>query len=332
MVIAILVVIGLIFIAFLPSERTIERSIVVATEASKPFKLVNHLPSWTKWSPWYAAHTTTVMTYSDNPEGEGAWYTWDSKDPNIGKGKLTIANSSKPDSITVTLEFEAWEPGVASYYFETIGEKETKVSQKMNVKAANFFGKLQILIMEGVMNHMFDEGLAKIKAEAEAMADEPASAGKMENLGVSDYAEVNYMSVTDTVSFDEIDAFFTKAFTDIMVQAGIQNLGGAGPAFARYHVWNPEEQTAVIEACIPLNGTGTASDQVKPGKIEAGKGVMLDFFGPSYMTEGAHETIDAYIKENNLTLIGAPIEVYIVSDAEAATPDQAHTKLIYPIQ
>src|SRR5690606_22033583 len=133
-----LVAIGVVIIAFMPSERTVERSVVVKAPAKNAFVMVNDLKNWTKWSPWYFMDTTSEMVYSENATGLNAWYTWNSKNENLGTGKLTIIQSAEPDSVIVSLEFGEWDPSQAGYYFESVGENETKVTQKMTMKANGF--------------------------------------------------------------------------------------------------------------------------------------------------------------------------------------------------
>ncbi len=330
-VLASIVVLAVIGIALLPSERTVERSVVVATSADKPFKLVNNLTNWTKWSPWYMEDTTSKMEYSENPEGLGAWYTWDSKNKNLGKGKLTIINSAKPDSIIVQLEFADWPPNTAAYRFEKISDTETKVTQSMELKADGFFMKAMIMLMSGALGNQFETGLANIKKVAEEMPDEPEVQGKTENLVVEEMPGMMYLAYTDSTTVAGISDLLKRAYGEIMVQAGIQGLEQAGAPFAVYETWDPENDRVIIRAGIPVNKEGKSEGNVKYIKTEVQKVASVDFFGPYENSGMGHEAMDAYIQANGLTIVGAPYEFYMNDPSTVTNPMEIHTKISYPV-
>jgi len=331
-VLASIVVLLTITVAFMPSERMVERSILVATPANKPFKMVNELKNWTKWSPWYLMDTTSVMTYSENSAGLDSWYTWDSKNKNIGIGKLTIINSTAPDSVIVSLEFGDWDPSTAGYYFETVGENETKVTQRMPLIAQGFWGKFQIFIMENVMVGMFDKGLALIKSNAESMPDEPEIAGKIEGLAVEEMPAGMSLTFTDTTDMATLSQFLERGYGEIMVQAGMQNLEIAGPVFATYHLWDEENNIAVVECGVPVNKEGVSVGNVIYKTMEPRKALVADFFGPYDNSMKAHLAIIAHAEENQIELGDSPTEIYVNDPSTVSDPMQIHTRVSYPIK
>lgn len=331
-VLASLVVLLTIAVAFMPSERVVERSILVATPANKPFKMVNDLKNWTKWSPWYLMDTTSVMTYSENPAGVDAWYTWDSKDNNIGQGKLTIIRSSAPDSVIVSLKFAEWDPTEAGYYFETVGEHETKVTQRMAMVADGFWGKFQIFIMENMMNNMFDKGLALIKSNAESMPDEPETPGNVQGIAVEEMPAGMCLTFTDTTDIATLSQFLERGYGEIMVQAGMQELEIAGPVFATYHLWDPENNIAVVECGAPVNKEGKSTENVIFKTMEPRQVLVADFFGPYENSMKAHMAIAAHAEDNGMNIGDAPTEIYMNDPSTVTDPMQIHTRICYPIK
>lgn len=331
-VLAGLVLLAIIGIAFLPDERVIERSIVVKATADKPFKLINDLKNWSKWSPWYSMDTAQIMAFSDNTEGEGAWYTWDSENKDLRKGKLTIVHSAKPDSVIVKLEFADWEAGEAGYYFEKVGEDETKVSQRMHVKANGYFYRARILLMEMGLNHMFDEGLAAIKTQAEAMPDEPAPIGRTENLGPSEMAAMMYLGYTDTTAISKLMEFNQLAYSEIMAQAGMQNLEQAGPALSKYYKWDPANDVTIVQCGMQVNKEGKSVGNVEFVKLDAQKVIAADYFGPYEGLGSVHEAIYAYAAKNGMVLNDMPFEFYMNDPSTVTDPNMLHTRVCYPIK
>jgi|GEM_PF-654491 len=330
-VLASLVVVLTVVVAFMPSERTIERSILVASPANKPFKMVNELTNWTKWSPWYLMDTSSVMIFSEPSAGVGAWYTWDSKNSQVGTGKLTISESAASDSVIVNLEMGGWDPFVAGYYFETVGENETKVTQKMQLIAHGFWGRLQIFIMDNMLVKMFDQGLALIKTNAESMADEPEMAGNVEGMTIEELPGGMYLSLTDTIDITSLSDFLAHGFGEIMVQAGMQELEVTGPVFAIYHLWDPENGIAVVECGVPVNKEANSSGDVVYKTLEPRKALVADFFGPYANSEKAHMAMISHAEANEMTIAGAPTEIYMNDPTAVADPMQIHTRIIYPV-
>lgn len=331
-VLAAIAAILLIVIAFLPSERKVEKSIVVNAPQKNAFVLVNDLKNWTKWSPWYLMDTTTKMEYSDNAAGLNAWYTWDSKNKSLGTGKLTIIESADPDSVIVKLEFGEWEPSTAGYYFEKISDTETKVSQTMMLKADGYFDKLQILIMEGFLGKTFDDGLKLIKENAEKMPAEPEVKGKMDAIQETTSPEMKFLSYSDSASTEEVGSFLQQAYGAIMVSAGMQSLEQTGPAFAIYHMWDPENKRTVIEAGIPVNKEGKDDGKVKYRTRAAGPILSVDYYGPYESSDMAHNALFEYVEKNGKTIVGSPWEIYMNDPSTVSDPMQIHTRICYPIQ
>lgn len=330
-ILASIVVLAVIGIAFLPKERTIERSIIVKTTADKPFKLVNDLKNWTKWSPWYLMDTAQVMTFSENAEGEGAWYTWDSKHKDLKKGTLTIVRSAKPDSVIVKLEMEGWDAGEAGYYFEKVGDNETKVSQRMHLKSDGYFSKANIFIMEMAMNPMFDKGLALIQTTAEAMPDEPAPIGRIENLGESEMPAMMYMAYTDTAKIAELPDFYQLAYGEIVVKSGMQNLTQAGPNLAHYHMWDPNNGIAIVQCGMQVSQEGKTDGNVEFIKLDAQKVIAADYFGPYEGLGEVHGAIYDYAEKNGIEITDQPYEIYM-NDPSSTEPDMLHTRICYPLK
>ena len=86
-----LFLLALILISFLfPSTIKVSRSIEVNAPMDRVFDQVNDLRNWEKWSPWKRMDPTMVMTFSNPPVGQNAFYKWESQDKRMGTGTLTL--------------------------------------------------------------------------------------------------------------------------------------------------------------------------------------------------------------------------------------------------
>ncbi len=166
-------VLGLIgVIAMQPSHVHVERSAVVGAAPADVYPFANDLSLWMKWNPWDAMEPSAVKTFSENPVGVGAFYTW--KGEQTGSGKMTIASTVPDQNIVYDLQFT--EPFVAkadvSFTF-TPDAAGTKVVWAYDADAG-FMEKAAGLFMDmdGMLGGDFERGLKALGPLAEASGKE----------------------------------------------------------------------------------------------------------------------------------------------------------------
>jgi hypothetical protein len=92
------------FIATRPSEFLIVRTRTLAAPPEVVHAYVNDFHRWVEWSPWEKIDPALRREYSGEPSGAGAVYEW-SGNEQVGAGRMTIMESSPPNSVTIRLEF-----------------------------------------------------------------------------------------------------------------------------------------------------------------------------------------------------------------------------------
>ena len=165
------VVVGLIaavllFGVLLPSERSVERSIVIDAPVVEIFEQVNDLEENRNWSPWEEDDPTATFEYGPKVAGVGAWYTWEGD--KVGKGKLTIVDVVKNERIDNELDFGGGETADARWLFE-----ETPDGVKVTWSVDMDFGSNPLLsnfglLAERVIGGNFERGLANLKEVCES--------------------------------------------------------------------------------------------------------------------------------------------------------------------
>ncbi|UTW61618.1 SRPBCC family protein [bacterium SCSIO 12741] len=164
--VAVMVVTGLLFYWItLPFTFTIRRRIVIKAPADRIFRQVNDLRNWEKWSPWHSIDPNQKITYSDPDSGQGAWYTWESTNKNVDKGKLTLEEVQENHLIKIRLEFEKWGTSHAVMRFNDKKKEGYEVIWSMDSKM-NAFSKLFGPFMRMNLGSMFQKGLNGIKKES----------------------------------------------------------------------------------------------------------------------------------------------------------------------
>ncbi len=169
-----LIVLFLLAGLFVGKEVKSERSMVMNAPAALPFEQVNNLKNWANWGPWQKEDTTMKITYGENFVGEGASYSWTSK--NSGDGKLTITKSTPTSSIETQLDFDGQGLANGGWAFEPQGEA-TKVTWKFAFEMPYPFNAMLLFSNpKKDLDDMFDKGLASMKKVVEKEAADAAAA------------------------------------------------------------------------------------------------------------------------------------------------------------
>jgi len=163
-----LFLLGLILVSFfLPKEISINRSVRVSAPMYRVFDQVNDLRNWERWSPWKRMDPAMVMTFSNPPVGEKAFYKWESANDRIGHGTLTLARVIPDQEVLMSIEFEDRGTQSSLFQFAHVDDQiELTWSMKTQVGVmpwSKYFG----LLLKSEMKKQFDEGLRAIKFYAE---------------------------------------------------------------------------------------------------------------------------------------------------------------------
>lgn len=162
--IVVFVVIGLMLSNHVSTSRTVN----IQADTARIHALCSDLTRWPEWTPWQDADPTVVTTLGPITSGVGASQKWRGKE---GDGELTLTKS-EPNQ------------GIAYDMFFINGEKRTPMKSTMtyapNGATTNVTWTLEgnmdvpvlggyiVMMMGGAIDEMFDSGLAKLKAKAEA--------------------------------------------------------------------------------------------------------------------------------------------------------------------
>ncbi len=160
-----------ILVALQPSTFALERETVVEAKPEVVFNLVNDFHQWDRWSPWAKLDPDMETTYTGPESGKGAIYTWNGNSE-VGEGRMTIKESKPNEEITIFLEF--MKPFEATnntlFTFSPAGDG-TRVVWSMSGEN-NFIAKAfnMLMDMDAMVGASFEQGLADMKAAAEADA------------------------------------------------------------------------------------------------------------------------------------------------------------------
>ena len=177
-VVAALIVVFLIVVAFQPSAFRVVRTATIAAPPEAVFAQVNDFHKWEAWSPWAKMDPAMKQTYGGPPAGVGAVSEW-AGNSQVGAGRMTITESRPAELVRIKLEFFRPFKGTnaAEFSFKPAGG-QTEVTWSMSGDL-NFFTKgfSLFMSMDKMIGRDFEKGLAAMKAVAEGQATKyPAAA------------------------------------------------------------------------------------------------------------------------------------------------------------
>jgi hypothetical protein len=132
---------------------------------------VNNLQDWSKWSAWARMDRAMKMEYSEQKEGSGAWYKWQSTHDKVGEGMLTLDTVVPYSRITTGMKFKGMDKTMKSVFTFMPFEGATTVSMSMKMD----FGSNPILRLMGpiyvpIIQKDFDACVKNLDSTANAQA------------------------------------------------------------------------------------------------------------------------------------------------------------------
>jgi hypothetical protein len=164
-------VIFAIVVALQPAQFRVERTATIAAPAPIVFTQVNDFHNWQAWSPWAKLDPAMQVTYEGAPSGTGAVYRWVGN-KQVGEGSATIIESRPNELVRIQLDFvkPITATDIAEFDLEPAGD-QVAVTWSLSGEN-NFLCKAVNLVMnmDRMLGAMFEQGLADMKARAEAEA------------------------------------------------------------------------------------------------------------------------------------------------------------------
>lgn len=324
--IVLLTIIAVILIVafFLPYSYKVERSVVIKADAVKIMSQITDLKKWDFWSPWKPQDTAATYTYNDTV-GVNAFMEW--KGEIVGNGKLRITALDTGKNITYNLTFiEPFESvSTGSFDFETTSEG-TKVTWKDEGILSWPIGRWMGVFMnfDKQLGPDFEKGLSLLKDRAEKMHVYTY------NVLEKNIEPLTIATIHEKVKMSDIEKTIGADYGAIMEYIGKNGAKCTGSPMAITYSY--DSLSWEFEAALPIDKEIPSTDKIKVKKSHSGKTVYAIYQGPYNKTYGVYTDIEAYIKENNLTIAGGAWETYITDPSAEPDTSKWITEIYYPIK
>lgn len=172
-----LVMAGFLF----PREVNVERSVYIDKPPAAVFPTLNNLRNFNNWSPWYSIDPTTDYIYSGPRQGVGNKMSWNSDNPNVGRGSQTIIDSQTNSLVRTHLDFGAQGTAMAELQLEPQGSG-TNVTWTFNSDMGSGpIARWMGLVVKNMVSDSYERGLSKLKKYIESSAEVPEEAPGLDN-------------------------------------------------------------------------------------------------------------------------------------------------------
>lgn len=153
----------LTFVITRPDTFHVERTVTIAAPPEVVFARIDDLHAWGDWSPWEKLDPKMTRKFGGPESGPGASYAWAGNDK-VGKGRMTIQESTRPSHVGIQLEFlEPFKATSQSSFTLAPEAAGTKVTWAMDGKN-NFVSKVMCVFisMDKTVGADFEKGLASL--------------------------------------------------------------------------------------------------------------------------------------------------------------------------
>lgn len=317
-----------IFIATQKGDFKVERSKVINSPKEVVFNYVNDLKNWSDFGSWTLSDPATSYNYAANTIGQGASYSWESKD---GDGKIATLFAKANDSIAQKMNYDGSDSKVSWKFKDTIGgtkvtwSTEGKMSFKMKIYAA----------LNGGVNRVIGSLYEKSLINLDKALDYEVNTFNVKVDGVVQKPAIYYLSQTFTSEISKINRNFNVVIPKIKTFCEQNNINTVGKPFIIYHTYDAQTQLAKISICMPIEHEIflSAGSDILSSSIGAYGAVKATLIGDNSHNRKAYDQALALFDKSNF--VHNPtishIEVYTKNRDEVKNASQWVTEVYIPM-
>ena len=327
-ILAVIVALPLLYLATLSGNYSVRRSLEIGASRKSVFDKIIDFNSWADWSPWLMHEPGTTLVFSDKPDQEGGWYTWDGK--LTGAGKLTHERFTGEEKIEQRIEFKRPFKSVSKVWWEL-----EKKDDSTTLVSWNMAGKMPFLFrfmakkMPEYIGKDYDTGLYLLRGELEPGAEVP----RLSFSGPSDLPDQTALVIHFEGHLDDMKKAMMEGFPRLGSYVDEQGITATGFPFCIYHKVDLGKMYFNCDMALPVPSDTTSSEF----------DVRTFSGGRYYRTtlKGSYEFLELawYQAYSHLQMLKikpafrrASLEVYEVDPASANHTNELITSIYIPIK
>lgn len=323
LLIAVVLVAGLIAPKDISTERSVTINASQAVVANQMFQFSN----FKNWSPWQELDPN-MKTFVEGIDGQvGSIYKWEgTKD--VGEGNMVVTNRTN-DEMDVDLNFikpfEKQSKG--SWKVTDAGNNQSKASWGFSTHYDYPMNGIMMLMgMKHMLDKDFDKGLNKLKAYIES---NKASLNTTPEFDIqqTQFNGGNYAPIRKTISFSDMNKFFSDSYSTITKVAGDRI---NGKAIGIFYTYNETNETSDVASGFPVKGTEKIKD-VDMIDIPSSPSYMISYKGGYSGSYAAHKALEKKANSDGKK-VNLVVEEYAISPEDTNDSNAYVTNIYYLFQ
>ncbi|MEM6725213.1 MAG: SRPBCC family protein [Bacteroidota bacterium] len=323
---AVLIVIALLLGMFAPKDYHVERQMSMNASKATIFPYLADLKKHAEWEPWQDRDPNIIQEY-EGPDGKvGQSVYWQSEDPQVGEGRQEVTAITPNERVEVDVYFLPFEHANPVYFAMADKEGQTEVSWGMQMHFPFPFNAMMVFMpLEKNIGADFDEGLNNLKTIVEM---KPKSTPGL-TVQTIDYPATTFIVHQETIDMNTIAAYYTEHLPAVFGYVQSKGYPTIGMPRGLYYGWNLEENTVNLAAGVAVKADEPDAGPYNLIEIPAQKALRVDYYGDYPEVNTAHEAMDKFAAENQLTIKEPAIEEYVTDPTTEPDTSKWLTKVTY---
>ncbi|MCI0528643.1 MAG: GyrI-like domain-containing protein, partial [Nitrospira sp.] len=184
--------------------------------------------------------------------------------------------------------------------------------------------------MDKAIGKDFEEGLANLQT---VVASSPHSMPTDVQIEPGDYPGGKYLGVRATISMDQMEAFYSENLGKTFAELEKNKMEMTTMPTGIYYTWDMENKKTDMAAAVGFKGD---LKSVPKGMVvldvPASKSLNIHYMGGYHGLGSAHESMDVYMKSNNLEYQSPVLEEYLTDPGQEPDSMKWVTKITYLIK
>lgn len=320
--VALLILAALVVVVslFMPSEVKVSRTAIVKAPIEVVFAQANNLNNFHAWDPWMKLDPEAAFTMGEIYAGVGASMSWNSSNPNLKVGSMTITESVPFEKVIIELSFANEPKSIGGFLFEEV-EGGTKVNWYMTANMGmNPIKRIIGNFMDAMVGPMFEQGLTEMAARAESTDI------------VGDYTTSTAMkcvTMRKNIAIDDMSTIHEELYGKLMAFMAKNKMEQAGMPMAIYHSYSAD--MVDIECGIPVSVEVMPTDEINVIDMPVQSVVKFVHMGDYANLPSTYELAEAWMAENGIDPNGAPWEVYATDPGVETDVTKWKTEVYFPV-
>ncbi|GEM_PF-125957 len=326
--------IAMILVVVLPTAQRVERRISINAPVETVYDYLTRLDHFNKWSVWNQQDSSIQHSITGTDGTLGAVSSWKGDPALSGEGEIRISSLELNKEIKHTIRFIQPKQMNARSEFDLEdagGTTRVKWTFKLDTpRPWNVFNLFNS--MDKQLGKDFEDGLRSLKTTLEKK--EVAGAPQTYEVVPMNFPVTTFVAYRSMTGMDEIQSFFNAHMPRLFSIISEASLSPGIPS-GLYYSWDMQGRQTDMALGIPISPApegGLDRDSVEIITLPGSKALYVDYYGPYDQTMAAYETLDKYIKEQELKQILPVIEQYITDPQKEKDAGKWLTRIIYLVE